>query len=173
MAGGSCGARAAELSWGTAARGHGGAAARPGSAETPARRDLKRTPNPHRPHVTAGPGGTGVAGLSSGEACVTKCHIAWPDEMALGHGTESRSSGWRNGGGLVVGCCLGQRIPCVCAPPSAKGGRKSSAMPWRVRGQIFPGSWAGSSPQDSPEGLPSFSAASSRFQPLKSWQSWP
>lgn len=37
----------------------------PGSAETPARRDLKCTPNPPRLLVTAGPGGTGVIASSS------------------------------------------------------------------------------------------------------------
>lgn len=45
--------------------GRGGQLPGPGSAETPARRDFKCTPNPHRLHVTAGLEGTGVAGLSS------------------------------------------------------------------------------------------------------------
>lgn len=39
--------------------------------------------------------------LAPGEACVTKCHISWPDEMALGRGTERGSPGWRNRDGFV------------------------------------------------------------------------
>lgn len=90
------GAMAEELSWDVGACRQGRAAAQPWQRRDASTQGFQaRTrPAPTACHCRAGGDGCHWAQLPVKP--VTKCHISWPDEMALGHGTESNRLGWKS-----------------------------------------------------------------------------